>query len=140
MSGGDPRCFAVRSAWSTTAVALGNGASIDDSLKAGLRAGAVAYASALMAGAIGDATDSLSGWDRYTAKGFLHDGRGALTSLAMGRDPVAGFLAGDLQGAAGDLLTRLDPEVGTVVAGSLSGIASSAAGGKFEHGFVVGAV
>ncbi len=138
-----PACMGAVSAWATTAVAVGNGASFEQGLRAGVQAGVVATVSAGMAGGIGDYTRSFGSAGMGYAAGLpLHGARGAFTAMAMGGDPVAGFASGFV-GAIADpavaYATGRDPVLGAMVAGIASGGASAAAGGKFEHGFVIGA-
>jgi RHS repeat-associated protein len=138
---GTPACIALASGWAATAVALGNGASNHEALRFGLRTAAVAYVAATVAGGIGDATSG-GGWPNTLAKAYGHGVNGAWAAGAMGGDVNAGFTSGVLGSLVGGYIhdAGLDPGTGAMLTGMASGIASRAAGGKFEHGFLMGAV
>ncbi|MFO3797660.1 MAG: hypothetical protein ACK8QZ_10315 [Anaerolineales bacterium] len=139
--GGTPACIAAGSGWATTAVALGNGASNHQALRLGLRAAAVAYVASHVAGDIGDATTG-SGWKVAATKAGAHGINGAWSAAAMGGNPLAGFTSGAISSVVGGHIVkqRWDPAAASVITGLAGGLSSVAAGGKFEHGFVLGAI
>ncbi|MCC1495823.1 RHS repeat-associated core domain-containing protein [Alcanivorax sp. 1008] len=139
IGGGGPGCIAMASGWATTAVAVGNGASFSQALRLGVRAAAVAYVAASFAEGIGDATTG-KGFGIHAEKAFAHGLNGTWASAAMGGEPLSGFASGMVSSVAGGYASGFDDATAAMITGMAGGLSSAAAGGKFEHGFMLGVV
>jgi RHS repeat-associated protein len=127
---GTPACIAAGSGLAAASVAKANGASNHEALRFGLRTAAVAYVASVMMQGISEATKG-GGWENSFGRAYGYGVTSAWASAAMGGDPAAGFTSG-----------FISPFVGgsAMLTGLAAGISSKLAGGKFEHGFMLGAI
>jgi hypothetical protein len=129
---------AAAAAVSSAAVTGLAGGKIGDILKAGLIAGATAFAF----NAIGTATNAVAADAGSGAARIFnvatHAGVGCLSAVASGGKCGAGALSGGISAAA-DPFSPSDLVGGTVAHGIIGGLASLAGGGKFENGAITGA-
>jgi len=136
---GTSQCVAAAQAATSSAAVYGSGGSIDDSLRAGVKSGALAYSNAAVAGYIGDVTAAGT-----IEKGLLHGARGAFFAEVGGSDARSGFVGGLTEGMLGSYIGKRvgpdNPGGGTLAAAFISGSVSEATGGKFAVGAAAGAM
>ena len=132
---GNPVC-AVPAAAATSAFVTGvTSGSLGAALKAGLIAGATAFANF----EVGTFAQGLGGTDAYLAGAAGRALVGCASTAASGGKCGAGALAGGVSGLATPLTNGYGQGAGLVVNSVVGGLASVAGGGKFANGAVTGA-
>ncbi len=103
---GTSQCVAAAQAATSSAAVYGSRGSIEDSLKAGAKSGALAYSNAAVTGYVGDVTAT-----GVVGKGLLHGARGAFFAKIAGSDVRSGFVGGLTEGMLGGYIGKHKVEI-----------------------------
>ncbi len=112
----------------------------DGDLSQGIKAAAIAYASASIAEGIGDAVEN--GIIDHSQAAWLHGfSQGGLGVIGAGKFTWRNFGSSFASGYVGHAMGRFEnPGVDIFLAGSLGGVTSRIAGGSFSDGFITAAM